>query len=195
MLRGYMSPAFNLSWNSNAVLPRAKQTVMWLPCDSNSDWTVRRQDHLHDTHSHTAFQSYPRMLIDDMNTEYFCTLPCNISQRGVDVHVNMKRFPLRNMHFGESHGSQSRRSERGRERKASAWERWKRDHRVTFRRMLEEKPTFGKLPFLSITRGVSLFAWGGGSNSWLHRQQKRLCRSPRLLGFRDPEKWTSPGTQ
>lgn len=59
--------------------------------------------------------------------------------------------------------------------------------------MSKEELTFDKLPFLSTARGVSYFT-GIGSDFLLHRQQRRLWRSPLLRAFFEGEAWISPGT-
>lgn len=124
---------------------------MWLPSDSDSDWTVRRQD----PNRPTAFQSYSGIPIDDMNTKYF-------------FNTDVQYFSS----WCRCSCKQDSESRRRREREAFPLERDKReiDHQVTVTRMLIETH-FWQVPIPFHHEGVSLSAGGGDSHSCLDRQQ------------------------
>ena len=60
--------------------------------------------------------------------------------------------------------------------------------------LLGDELTFERVPFSSTKRGALLFS-GGGSDSLLHRQQKRLWKRPLLRGFFEGGTWEAPGTE
>lgn len=60
--------------------------------------------------------------------------------------------------------------------------------------VLRHELTFERVPFSSTKRGALFFS-GGGSDSLLHRQQKRLWKRPLLRGFFEGGTWEAPGTE
>lgn len=60
--------------------------------------------------------------------------------------------------------------------------------------LLWDELTFERVPFSSTKRGALFFS-GGGSDSLLHRQQKRLWKRPLLRGFFEGGTWEAPGTE